>query len=62
MTRPPCWPDAEPCPNNCAALHEREVYNHLDLTGPWQGWRFRGRYLVSPDGSRLTPERLLGLA
>lgn len=63
ITRPPCWPDGQPCPNDCAAaLHERVVYNHLDLTGPWQGWRFRGRDLISPSGLRLTPERLLGLA
>lgn len=33
----------------------------LDLTGEWYGWRLRGRHLVSPDGDRLTPERLRGL-
>ncbi|MFD0323841.1 DUF3653 domain-containing protein [Lysobacter gummosus] len=62
-TRPPCWPDNQPCPNNCAAaLHERVVYNRQDLTGPWQGWRFRGRDLISPNGTRMSPERLQGLA
>jgi hypothetical protein len=32
-----------------------------DFFGEWYGWRLRGRYLVSPDGQRLTRERLLGL-
>lgn len=27
----------------------------------WAGWRFSGRLLVSPDGDRITPERLRGL-
>lgn len=62
-TRPPCWPANTPCPNDCAAaLHEREVYNHVDLIGPWTGWRLRGRDLVTPDGIRFSPERLRGLA
>jgi hypothetical protein len=43
-------------------LHERVVYNRQDLTGPWQGWRFRGRDLISPNGTRMSPERLQGLA
>lgn len=63
MNRPPCWPENGPCPNGCAAaLHSREVYNHVDLTGPWAGWRLRGRDLVSPSGTRLSPERAEGLA
>jgi hypothetical protein len=33
----------------------------MDLTGPWAGWRLRGRELVSPDGQRICPQRLLGL-
>ncbi len=32
------------------------------LTGPFAGWSIRGNYLVSPDGDRMTPERLVGLA
>jgi hypothetical protein len=36
--------------------------NHIDLAGPWCGWRLRGRDLVSPAGDRLSPERLAGLA
>lgn len=38
------------------------VYQRVDLTGPWQGWKVRGQTLVSPDGDRITPERLRGLA
>lgn len=60
--RPPCWPEGQRCPNTCAGdLHRRLVDNHVDLTGPWVGWRMRGRDLVSPDGDRITPERLRGL-
>lgn len=32
------------------------------LTGPFAGWSLRGNYLVSPNGDRMTPERLAGLA
>lgn len=63
QTRPPCWPEGVPCPNDCAAkLLNREAYNHVDLTGPWVGWKLRGRDLVSPDGMRLSPERVAGIA
>lgn len=27
----------------------------------WPGWRFSGDRLVSPDGDRITPERLRGI-
>lgn len=33
----------------------------LDLPDDWTGWRLRGRHLVSPDGERITQERLSGL-
>lgn len=33
----------------------------LDLPGDWTGWRLRGRHLVSPEGERITQERLSGL-
>lgn len=62
-THPPCWPAETPCPNECAAaLFQRVVYNHHDLTGPWAGWKFRGRDLISPAGTRLSPARVEGLA
>lgn len=62
MRRPPCWPEQKPCPNECAqALYQREVYNRHHLPSPWDGWRFAGRVLVSPDGDRIAPERLRGM-
>ncbi|QQQ03664.1 DUF3653 domain-containing protein [Lysobacter enzymogenes] len=61
--RPPCWPDKTPCPNDCAAkLLNQHAHNHVNLTGPWDGWRLRGRDLVSPTGLRLSPERVAGMA
>lgn len=63
LDRPPCWPKGSQCPNPCAAaLHERITQNHVQLTGPWQGWRMAGRDLVSPDGIRLSAHRVLGIA
>lgn len=35
--------------------------DHIDPGGHWIGWRLRGRVLISPDGDRITPERLRGL-
>ncbi|MDR1076538.1 MAG: phage protein [Xanthomonadaceae bacterium] len=62
LIRPPCWPTGTPCPNTCAAAHhDRTVRNHLNLTGPWAGWRLAGRDLISPHGHRINPERLTGL-
>jgi hypothetical protein len=34
---------------------------HIDLTDEWYGHRIRGRFLVDPNGQRITPERLAGL-
>lgn len=63
MTKPPCWPEGQPCPNWCAdERYQRTVHNHLTLSGPWAGWRLAGRDLVSPDGTRMSPERVRGLA
>lgn len=62
MSRPPCWPAGQPCPNPCAAAHyERQVYNRQHLGGPWTGWRMAGRELISPDGDRISPERMRGI-
>jgi len=35
-----------------------------DVPDSWPGWRFtpNGRYLVTPDGDQLTPERIRGIA
>lgn len=43
-------------------MNKRVVHNHAPLHGPWTGWRMAGRDLVTPDGVRLTPERVRGLA
>ena len=62
MDRPPCWPEGQRCPNACAAqLHHRVIRNQTPLYGEWAGWRMAGRCLVSPDGDRITPERLRGI-
>lgn len=34
---------------------------NLDFEDEWNGWRLRGRHLVSDDGQRMTIERLRGL-
>lgn len=63
MSRPPCWPEGHPCPNWCAdERYQRTVYNRHYLPVPWQGWRFAGRDLITPEGVRISPERLKGLA
>lgn len=41
--------------------YRRVVYNEAALFGEWRGWRLAGRYLVSPTGERLMPERLRGI-
>jgi hypothetical protein len=62
FSRPPCWPEGQACPNACArAQHDRIVHNRHELHGPWAGWRFAGRDLVSPDGDRISARRLRGL-
>ena len=45
-----------------AAHYDRVVHNITPLHGPWSGWRMAGRDLVSPDGVRMTPERVRGYA
>lgn len=44
------------------AHYDRTVHNRTPLYGPWAGWRMAGRDLVAPDGARINPERLRGLA
>ncbi|WP_411831969.1 DUF3653 domain-containing protein [Pseudoxanthomonas mexicana] len=63
LRRPPCWPEGIQCPSACAsAFCERTIHNHTPLHGPWAGWRMAGKELVSPNGLRVTPQRLMGLA
>lgn len=42
-------------------MFQAEVYQHIDLTGPWKGWKIRGQYLVSPDKERVPVRELVGL-
>ncbi|KGM52255.1 hypothetical protein N799_13445 [Lysobacter arseniciresistens ZS79] len=37
------------------------LYQRIDLTGPWQGWKIRGQYLVSPEKDRVPMRELVGL-
>lgn len=58
---PPCATPGAPL-NPCASAHYRWLVNgHGHLPADWAGWRLAGRWLVSPDGDRITPERLRGL-
>lgn len=60
--RPPCWEPGKACPNQCAAqVLDQVTRNHVRLHGQWAGWRLAGRDLVSPEGVRVSPERLKGL-
>ncbi len=37
------------------------LYQRIDLTGPWSGWKIRGQYLVSPEKERIMMRELIGL-
>ena len=34
------------------------VHTRYDLTGPWAGWRIRGKVLKGPRGQSFTPDSL----
>lgn len=62
IDRPPCWPEGQRCPNDCAKqLHERVVRGTTPLYGPWAGWRMAGRFLISPGRLRAVPDQLAHL-
>lgn len=42
-------------------MHEALVLNRICFGYEWQGWRMAGRYLVTPEGDRITANRLLWL-
>lgn len=48
--------------HDVAVWLQDQVHHRHDLTGPWAGWKVRGRFLCGPHGVRLTPERLRALA
>lgn len=55
MEHPPCWPQGQRCPNDCAKqlYDHRVIYNHTRHWGNWTGFRMAGRELVAPDGQRI---------
>ena len=58
---PPCVRLGQPLNPCAAARYAEQVLGHLDLFEDWRGWKFKGRYLVSPDGLKVNPERLRGI-
>lgn len=58
MRAPKCVELGKPLPACAAALKRIMQEHHLDLPGPWIGWRLRGRRLLGPGGVTLTPETL----
>lgn len=42
-------------------MYDAMVYQRIDLTGPWKGWKIRAQYLVSPDKERIPVRELVGL-
>lgn len=51
-----------PTPEQAMAyMFDATVYQSIDLTGPWKGWKLRGQYLVSPDKERIPVRELMGL-
>lgn len=58
---PPCVRLGVPM-NPCArARYAEQVLGELDLFDEWRGWKFKGKYLVSPDGLKVNPQRLRGI-
>lgn len=61
MDVPPCVVPGQPL-NPCARqLYAWEVTGKGWLPGDWSNWRLAGRYLVSPDGDRISKNRLTGI-
>lgn len=59
--QPPCIMPRQPI-NDCARkLYAEKVLGHVDLSADWAGWRLRGRWLISPEGDRINPQRLRGI-
>lgn len=42
-------------------MSDAMLYQRIDLTGPWQGWKIRGQYLVAPDKERIMMRELVGM-
>jgi Phage protein len=58
---PPCVKIGEPM-NWCArSVFTERVLGNILLVGDWKKWRFVGNYLVSPDGFKISAQRLQSL-
>ena len=44
-----------------AFMRDAVIDQRIDLTGPWQGWKIRKQYLVSPDGDRIMVREIVGM-
>lgn len=42
-------------------MYNADVLQHIDLSGPWRGWKIRGMYLISPDRERVPVRELVGM-
>lgn len=42
-------------------MYEVQALQHIDLGGPWKGWKIRDQYLVAPDKERIPVRELVGL-
>lgn len=38
---------------DCPTCYAAQVHQHVDLHGPWLGWRIAGRYLITTDRERV---------
>lgn len=55
---PPCIQLGQPM-NHCAKRrYDEQILGNIALFGDWSKWRFAGRDLVTPDGLRISPQRL----
>jgi hypothetical protein len=61
MDQPPRWQDGQKQNPSALAHYARVVHGHTELRADWLGWKQRGRYLVAPDGQRISPERMRGI-
>ncbi len=53
---------AQPTPEEALKfMYSAMVLQHIDLAGPWAGWKIRGQYLISPDKDRAPVRELVGL-
>jgi len=61
ITAPPCIQAGLKWSKCAEKQYDEQILNHIKLGNEWTGWRFAGRDLVSPDGMRISPQRLRGI-